>query len=142
MQNLEKPNGTIVVRAAIVGKGDSIFAVQRAEGKRASTSGVWELPGGKVDPGENLRAAVIREVGEETGLNIVPISGFLLYNEYPMDGEREGETYQAFVCRAIVTGGNLQLSDEHTAAAHFLPADMMQSPYFRADTPQALRKVI
>lgn len=143
MQNPNLPKETVVVRAAIVGKGDSIFAVQRAEGKRASTSGVWELPGGTVDDTDpDYVAALQREVKEETGLDIVPISGFSLYNTYPMDGDRTGETYRAFVCRAIVTGGNFQLSNEHTAAAHFSPADMMQSSDFRSDTPLALRQIL
>ncbi len=37
-------------------------------------AGYWELPGGKIDPGESPTHAAIREVQEELGLNVLPIA--------------------------------------------------------------------
>ncbi|WP_280447109.1 NUDIX hydrolase [Nocardia brasiliensis] len=39
--------------------------------------GIWELPSGKVDPGEAIDQALIREVKEETGLDITTVTGYL-----------------------------------------------------------------
>ncbi len=39
--------------------------------------GIFELPSGKVEPGEDLDAALVREVKEETGLDVTEISGYL-----------------------------------------------------------------
>ncbi|SNQ47522.1 putative nudix hydrolase [Frankia canadensis] len=39
--------------------------------------GIWELPSGKVDPDESLDEALIREVKEETGLDVVSIGEYL-----------------------------------------------------------------
>jgi len=56
----------MVVAAAILSvKGDQVLAARRT--RPAETAGRWELPGGKVEPGERPEAALIREIGEELG---------------------------------------------------------------------------
>jgi 8-oxo-dGTP diphosphatase len=51
--------------ALIDGEGRVLLA-QRPEGK--SMAGLWEFPGGKVEPGETPEAALIRELREELGI--------------------------------------------------------------------------
>ena len=52
--------------ALIDGEGRVLLA-QRPEGK--SLAGLWEFPGGKVEPGETPEAALIRELREELGID-------------------------------------------------------------------------
>lgn len=60
----------IVVGAAIIRDG-ALLAAQRAAPARLR--GWWELPGGKVDPGETEEAALVRECGEELGVAVRPV---------------------------------------------------------------------
>ena len=58
-----------VVAAALVDLEGRVLLQQRPEGK--SLAGLWEFPGGKVEPGETPEAALIRELEEELAI-VVP----------------------------------------------------------------------
>lgn len=58
---------TIRVVAAVIRKGDAIFATARGYGE---FKGQWEFPGGKVEEGETLQQALIREIEEELDTEI------------------------------------------------------------------------
>ncbi|MBA4047382.1 MAG: 8-oxo-dGTP diphosphatase MutT [Sphingomonas sp.] len=58
----------IVVAVAMVDADGRVLLAQRPAGKQHA--GLWEFPGGKVDPGETPEAALIREVTEELGVSI------------------------------------------------------------------------
>jgi 8-oxo-dGTP diphosphatase len=55
------------VVAAIIVKDTSVLICQRKAGQQYA--GKWEFPGGKVEPGEELRAALKRELQEELAIN-------------------------------------------------------------------------
>ena len=58
---------TVCVGALAVHE-DRLLLVRRGRGPAA---GEWSVPGGRVDPGETLAEAVVREVAEETGIEVV-----------------------------------------------------------------------
>lgn len=57
-----------VVAAALVDADGRILLQQRPPGK--SLAGLWEFPGGKMEPGESPEGALIRELGEELGISV------------------------------------------------------------------------
>lgn len=58
---------TILVSAvALIDTEGRVLLAQRPEGK--SMAGLWEFPGGKVEPGETPEAALVRELHEELGI--------------------------------------------------------------------------
>jgi A/G-specific adenine glycosylase len=64
-----KPIPNINVSVCIVCYRDRLLILQRPQNKMLS--GLWEFPGGKIEPGESPEAAAIREIKEETNLSIL-----------------------------------------------------------------------
>lgn len=56
----------LVAAVALVDADGRVLIAQRPHGK--PLAGLWEFPGGKVEPGETPELAVIRELGEELGV--------------------------------------------------------------------------
>ena len=63
----EYPTRPIVGVGAVVLDGDRVLLVKRAH---EPLKGEWSLPGGAVELGETLETAIVREVREETGLDV------------------------------------------------------------------------
>ena len=57
----------LVAAVALIDADGRVLLAQRPEGK--SLAGLWEFPGGKVEPGETPEAALIRELHEELGID-------------------------------------------------------------------------
>ncbi|MEY8803208.1 8-oxo-dGTP diphosphatase MutT [Leisingera sp. XS_AS12] len=59
---------TVLVSAvALIDPDGRVLLAQRPEGK--SMAGLWEFPGGKIEPGETPEAALVRELQEELGID-------------------------------------------------------------------------
>ena len=58
----------LVVAVALVDEDNRVLIAQRPAGK--TLAGLWEFPGGKLEPGERPEAALIRELREELGIEV------------------------------------------------------------------------
>jgi 8-oxo-dGTP diphosphatase len=58
----------LVVAAALIDADGRVLIAQRPEGK--ALAGLWEFPGGKIEPGERPEQALIRELHEELGIDV------------------------------------------------------------------------
>jgi ADP-ribose pyrophosphatase YjhB (NUDIX family) len=91
-----------------------------------------DVPGGFCDLGETTTAAVIREVREETGLDIEPVRVIGVYSEDMVYTYSNGDNVHgvgvAFECR--VTGGRLEADHDEIQDAFFVPvARLLEQPY-------------
>ena len=100
---------------------DRILMTQREDNSR------WCLPGGGMDPGESAAETCVREVLEETGLEVKVVKLVGVYTcpnilvEYP-DGNKIQPV--AFSFEAEVIGGELALSDETIAFGWYTVAEI------------------
>ena len=58
----------LVAACALIDPDGRVLLTRRPEGKKMA--GLWEFPGGKIDPGETPEAALIRELKEELGIDV------------------------------------------------------------------------
>ncbi len=66
--DMSKGLPTVLVSAvALIDRDGRVLLAQRPAGKRMA--GLWEFPGGKIETGETPEAALIRELGEELGID-------------------------------------------------------------------------
>lgn len=92
---------TYIVAAVVINDQGEVLMMQEA---KASCTGKWYLPAGRVEKNENLISAVKREVLEETGLIIAPTSLILV--------ECANGTWFRFVFTGDIVGGVLKTPDQ------------------------------
>jgi 8-oxo-dGTP diphosphatase len=64
---VDAPPKLVIVAAGLIFAGDRVLLTQRKSGTHLA--GAWEFPGGKVEPGEDPREALARELAEEVGID-------------------------------------------------------------------------
>ena len=67
-RRMARINVILVVACALVDADKRVLLAQRPEGK--TMAGLWEFPGGKVEPGERPEQTLIRELHEEIGITV------------------------------------------------------------------------
>jgi ADP-ribose pyrophosphatase YjhB (NUDIX family) len=120
--NAPKANSLVPGASAIVTDNQGRILLQRR-----SDNARWALPGGVMDIGESIGQAIVREVREETGLEVEPEDIVGVYSDpghvfaYD-DGEVRQQFSVCFVCRMV--GGELQVSKESSDVAFFSPEEI------------------
>ena len=111
----------LAVSAAIIRDG-KVLIVRRA---RPPARGVYTLPGGGVEVGENLHEAVAREVREETGLAVEPVA-LAGYRE-AIARDADGKVERHFVIlpfAARLIAGEIALNEELAEARWLVPSEL------------------
>ena len=108
----EYPATPLVGIGAIIVHDARVLLVRRGT---EPLKGHWTLPGGVLEVGEALTAGVIREVREETGLDVEPIELIELLDRIHREGGRVRYHYVIadYLCR--VTGGELRAASDAAA---------------------------
>ncbi|HLZ00125.1 MAG TPA: NUDIX hydrolase [Candidatus Angelobacter sp.] len=118
----EYPDRPIVGVGAVIIHNGQVLLVRRA---KPPLQGRWSLPGGVVELGETLRAAVEREICEETGL-VVQATEVVAVLDRILPGDNAGIQYHYvlidFLCRC--QGGELRADSDVSEAQWAYPAEL------------------
>ncbi|MER7048826.1 NUDIX domain-containing protein [Streptomyces jumonjinensis] len=121
-----EPNSLVVAASAVVTDEQGRILLQRRR-----DNDLWALPGGGMDMTDSLPGTAVREVREETGLD-VEITGLVGTYTDPRHviAYSDGEVRRQFnICfTARVTGGELAISDESTELRFVAPDDLAGLP--------------
>ena len=119
----------LVVAVALIDVDGRVLIAQRPEGKQLA--GLWEFPGGKVDPGERPEQALIRELREELSIEVSEscLAPFVFtshgYDSFHL-------LMPLYLCRRW--SGAVQ-AREHAALKWVRPAQLSDYPMPPADEP-------
>jgi mutator protein MutT len=113
----------IRVTAAIVRRSDSLLVCQRPGNKRHG--GLWEFPGGKVEPNESDESAARRELAEELGVHVVSVA------EPDFTIADPGSPFLIVFVPTTITGE--PTCHEHTALAWLTPTELTTLPLAPSD---------
>ncbi len=123
----------VVVAAALcddLEKPTRILAARRR--RPIEHAGRWELPGGKVEPGENPTDALRRELAEELHISVT-LGAELPHPDggcWPISAD-----YEMRVWFAVITAGKAMLSSSHDGLAWRGTTDLLELDWLDADRP-------
>ena len=118
----------IVVVGAALFDGDRLLAARRSA--PPELAGRWELPGGKVEPGETPEAALVRELHEELGVDAHPVAR--VPGEWPLKPPYVLEVWTARLHPGSAAPKPLQ---DHDELRWLTPDELWTVPWLDQDVP-------
>lgn len=115
----------LVVGGALTYRG-RLLAARRS--RPAALAGRWELPGGKVEPGETPEGALVRELREELGVEA------RVMDRIPGEWEL-GPGFVMRVWTAQLLAGQPRPLEAHDAVRWFAPGELYEVDWLEADVP-------
>jgi 8-oxo-dGTP diphosphatase len=112
MLQREFPAAPLVGVGAVIVHDGRVLLVQRGT---EPARGRWSIPGGLIEVGEALSEAVVREVREETGLQVEPVELIEILDRIHRDGDRVRYHYVIadYLCKVV--GGTLHAASDADA---------------------------
>lgn len=128
------PSAPVVGVGGVVIRDGKVLLIRRG---KPPLYGRWVVPGGTVELGEPLEQALVREMREETGLEVEPLEVLTVFDRIERDGDRVVYHYVIvdYLCRWLA--GEARAASDALDAAWAAPADLA-----RYDLPTKALEVV
>jgi 8-oxo-dGTP diphosphatase len=130
---MEKEIIKVAVVAGVVLKKDNKFLL--VQENQSPSYGLWNLPAGRVDVGETLEEAAVREAKEESGYDIKIIGQLGIYHESP-------ERAVKHIYAAEITGGDLKFPKDEILDAKWFALEEIKLMQDKLRTPCILEAIM
>lgn len=137
MSSRRYPARPLLGVGAVIFQNDSVLLIERGQ---EPLKGFWTLPGGLVEAGERLDQALRREVLEETGLVVEPLTVAAIFERIIPDAEGRTEFHYViidYLCRPA--GGTLAWGSD-VADARWVRLESMQALKIAPGTPPVIER--
>jgi mutator protein MutT len=135
--NRRYPQRPVLGIGALIFDRGRILLVERG---REPLKGYWSLPGGVLEIGETLEQGIVREVREETGLEVEPLKMLEIFERIIRDSQGAPEYHYVlidYICR--VTGGSLRAADDASRVA-WVPRRLLSAYQITTGTLPVIEK--
>jgi 8-oxo-dGTP diphosphatase len=112
------------VKAVIEDEAGDILLLQRSKPFHGEDLLKWDIPGGRIDTGEELLVALKREIKEETGLDLAEVLDIF----HVQDILWNPKLHVVRITYRVRARGNVKLSDEHVDSRWVKRADLPLEP--------------
>jgi len=135
--NRRYPQRPVLGIGALIFERGRILLVERG---KEPLKGYWSLPGGVLEIGETLEQGIVREVREETGLEVEPLTMLEIFERIIRDSQGAPEYHYVlidYICR--VTGGSLRAADDASRVA-WVPRHLLSDYQITTGTLPVIEK--
>ncbi len=122
--NMQDGEYHLSVLGAVV-RPDGKFLITRRKADKPWGAGMWEVSGGGLKAGEDSADGIVREIREETGLNVAGCPGGFLF-DYHRENPEKGDNYFVDVYRFILDFDETDVRPQEEETDGFMLADAEQ----------------
>ena len=139
MSSRRYPERPLLGVGAVIFDGPRVLLIERGQ---EPLKGWWTLPGGLVEPGERLDQALRREVFEETGLIVEPLTVAAIFERIMADGEGRTEYHYVIIDYLCRPAGGALAAGSDVAGAQWVDVGALASLKVAPGTPPVIEKAL
>jgi 8-oxo-dGTP pyrophosphatase MutT (NUDIX family) len=126
----------------LIKAGGGLVFNERNEFLAIQRHGIWDLPKGKIEKGENFKSAALREVAEETGLRGLEVAHSLLdtYHTYQLKNTHVLKKTRWF--EMVYTGKELPVLQEKEGISHYRWVKPGETEFIRQNSYRSILDVL